>query len=230
MNIALEILLFTFTISFYLLGVRVYKRYSTPILNPLPFSIVLIVAMLLSTKVPLEVYQRAVYPIHWMLGPCTVILAVPLYKQFHLLKKNYKAVLSGIFVGSLSALISIAIMATLFKLGKPITLSLLPKSITTPIGFELSKMTGALTSLTVVTIVMTGITGVIIAPLVFKLFRIHHPIARGIALGTAAHAMGTSKALEFGEKEGAFAALSISIAGVSTILFVVIANLIYPFF
>ena len=152
------------------------------------------------------------------LGPATVILAVPLYKQLLLLKKNFVPIIIGISVGSVVSVISVILLSTVFNLDKEIIISLIPKSVTTPIGVEISNSLGGITGITVMAVILTGITGAIIAPTVCKIFKINNPVARGIGIGTASHAVGTSKALEIGETEGAMSSLSIGIAGLITVV------------
>ena len=152
-----------------------------------------------------------------MLTPATICLAIPLYEQMELLKKNVKIILVGILSGVLTSLCSILVMALLFGLSHAEYVTLLPKSVTTAIGIGISEELGGYVSITAAVIIVTGILGNVIADILFKVFRITEPIAKGIALGTASHAIGTAKAIELGETEGAMSSLSIVVAGILTV-------------
>lgn len=203
----------TFQLSLY-----IYKKTKFSLFNPLLISISLIIALLVGFNIPFEKFNKGGEIISFFLGPATVILAVPLYKQMELLKKHIHTIFIGIFSGVIASIISVISLAILFKLDKRLVLSLIPKSITTPVGMVLSENIGGIPSITVMLIITTGITGAIIAPFVFKILNIHNGIARGLAMGTASHALGTSKALEMGETEGAMSGLSIGISAVITVL------------
>ena len=202
----------------YEIGQIIYKKTKLPIFNPLLVAIVIVIALLKIFNIDFETYNQGGQFINMFLGPATVILAVPLYKQLSLLKKNFIPIVIGITVGCFVSVISIILLSKVFGLDNNIIISLLPKSVTTPIGIEISNSLGGVTGVTVLAIVITGITGAIIAPIVCKIFRITNPVARGIGIGTASHAVGTSKALEIGETEGAMSSLSIGIAGLMTVV------------
>ena len=202
----------------YEIGQMIYKKTKLPIFNPLLVAIVLVILFLKVFNIDFETYNQGGQFINMFLGPATVILAVPLYKQLSLLKKNFVPIIVGITVGCFISVLSIILLSKGFGLDNNIIISLLPKSVTTPIGIEISNSLGGVTGVTVLAIVITGITGAIIAPVVCKIFRITNPVARGIGIGTASHAVGTSKALEIGETEGAMSSLSIGIAGLITVV------------
>lgn len=202
----------------YEIGQIIYKKTKLPIFNPLLVAIVLVILFLKVFNIDFETYNQGGQFINMFLGPATVILAVPLYKQLSLLKKNFIPIIIGITLGCFISVISIILLSKGFGLDNNIIISLLPKSVTTPIGIEISNSLGGVTGVTVLAIVITGITGAIIAPVVCKIFRITNPVARGIGIGTASHAVGTSKALEIGETEGAMSSLSIGIAGLITVV------------
>lgn len=202
----------------YEIGQMIYKKTKLPIFNPLLVAIVLVILFLKVFNIDFETYNQGGQFINMFLGPATVILAVPLYKQLSLLKKNFIPIIVGITVGCFISVLSIILLSKGFGLDNNIIISLLPKSVTTPIGIEISNSLGGVTGVTVLAIVITGITGAIIAPVVCKIFRITNPVARGIGIGTASHAVGTSKALEIGETEGAMSSLSIGIAGLITVV------------
>ena len=156
--------------------------------------------------------------ISYLLTPATVCLAVPLYEQLSLLKKNFMAVAVGILSGVLASLVSVLALAKLFDLNHQQYVTLLPKSITTAIGMGVSEELGGLVTITVAVIVITGILGNVIAEFICKIFKIHEPIAKGLALGTASHAIGTAKAMEMGQIEGAMSSLAIAVAGLLTVI------------
>ncbi len=186
------------------------------------FSIVLIITVLVTFNIPYESYEVGGDLILKMLGPITVVLAVPLYQHHDKLKKHAFAILFGVIFGSLSALVSVYLFSLVLGLDMTLIKSLLPRSVTTPIGIASSEMIDGLVGLTVLSIVITGTFGAIIAEWVFKIFKIDEPIAKGVSLGTSAHAIGTGRAFEYGTLEGAMSGLSIAIAGVSTILWLLL--------
>ncbi|WP_146955513.1 LrgB family protein, partial [Clostridium butyricum] len=165
--------------------------------------------------------------ISFFLAPATVALALPLYKKFSLFKKNAIPILVGIICGSVSGIVTVISLAKLFHLSDDLTISLIPKSITTPIGMALAEQLGGLPSITVVAIIVTGIFGSIIGPFLDKIFKINDKVAMGIAMGNASHAVGTARAMELGETEGAMSSLTIAIAGIIT---VIIAPPLWNFF
>ena len=215
------------TILFFNLGVYIQKKTNKPMFNPLLLTIIGIIAFLSITKIPYESYKLGADCINYLLGPVTVVLAIPLYKQFDLLKKHFIEIIVGIVSGVLVSLGSILIIGKLTNANIDIINSLIPKSITTPMGLSLTNTLNGIESIAVVSIILTGILGAIMAPTIFKIGRIKHPVAKGIALGTSAHALGTTKALEIGEVEGAMSSLSIGVAGMITVIVVpIILNII----
>lgn len=215
------------TILFFNLGVYIQKKTNKPMFNPLLLAIIGIIAFLSITKIPYESYKSGADCINYLLGPVTVVLAIPLYKQFDLLKKHFIEIIVGIVSGVLVSLGSILIIGKLTNANIDIINSLIPKSITTPMGLSLTNTLNGIESIAVVSIILTGILGAIMAPTIFKIGRIKHPVAKGIALGTSAHALGTTKALEIGEVEGAMSSLSIGVAGMITVIVVpIILNII----
>jgi len=207
-------------LAFYNIGLFIQKKAKKPIFNGLLICIILIILFLKITNIPYESFKIGADIMNFMLGPVTVVLAVPLYRQFDLFKKHFKEILIGIVVGVVTSFIIITIIGKLTLTNNDIVYSILPKSITTPMGISLVNALGGVESITVVCIIATGIFGNILGDLVLKIGKITHPVSKGIALGTAAHAMGTSKALEMGEVEGAMSSLSIGICGVLTVMLV----------
>lgn len=204
----------------YIIGMWLKKKLGWGILNPLLIAVILVIALLVGTGIPYAEYNKGASYISYFLTPATVCLAIPLYKQLELLKKNFAAVVIGITSGVLASAASIFIMSMLFKLDHVYYVSLLPKSITTAIGMGVSEEAGGIVTITIVSIILTGIFGNIIGEAWFRLVKIKEPIAKGLALGTASHAIGTAKALELGEVEGAMSSLSIAVAGLMTVVVV----------
>lgn len=208
------------TILFFNIGIYIQKKTNKPIFNPLLIAILGIILFLSITKIPYESYKLGVDRINFFLGPVTIVLAVPLYKQFDLFKKYLLEILIGISCGVVVSFISIKLIGHFTNADVDIINSLIPKSITTPMGISLTKTLNGVEAITVVSIILTGILGAIISPIVFKIGKINNPVAKGIALGTSAHALGTTKALEMGEVEGAMSGLSIGISGIITVILI----------
>ena len=215
------------SLAAYGVGVFLRSRWKFALFNPLLVAIVLVVAFLVFFQIDYATYMEGARYISYLLTPATVCLAVPLYQQFSLLKKNAKAVLLGIAAGTLASLCVILGLCVLFHLDHTMYVTLLPKSITTAIGIGVSEELGGIQSLTVVVIIITGVLGNIFAELICKVFRITDPIAQGVGIGTSTHAVGTARAMEMGEIQGAMSGLSIVVAGLMT---VVLANLFAVFY
>ena len=198
------------------IGVLISQKFKYSFLNPLLIGNILIVGFLLITGVSLESYNVGGDYISVMLSPATVVLAVPLYRQIQKLRQFWKPILAGIFAGSITAMTCVIAAGKFLGLTKVLTLSLLPKSVTIPMGSVISEQIGGIPSVTIIAITVTGITGAVTAPAVCKFCRIKHKVAQGIAIGTASHALGTTRAMEMGEVQGAMSSLSIGIAGLFT--------------
>lgn len=201
----------------YGLGALLRKRFKSPLINPLLISIILTIPVLLLLHIDYETYYSGAQYLSWLLTPATVALAVPLYEQFELLKHNAAAIIAGIIAGVLSSLGSVLGLAVLFGFSHEEYITFLPKSITTAIGMGVSEELGGIVPITAGVIIITGVLGNILGELVLKLFRIKEPVAKGIALGTSAHAIGTAEAMELGEAEGAMSSLSIAVSGIITV-------------
>lgn len=202
------------------IGILINRKTRSALLNPLLLAIVLVIGVLLTFKIPIESYNKGGSFILFFLGPATVVLAVPLFRQVDLLKKNIIPILGGITAGSITSILSVILLSRLFRVDLSVAVSMLPKSVTTAIGMEISKQIGGITSLSVAVIVLTGISGAVIGPAVCRLFRIRDEIAVGVSIGTASHAVGTSKAMELGETQGAMSGLSVGIAGLITVILI----------
>lgn len=206
------------SLAAYEIGLLLKKKFKLAVLNPLLIGTICVMAVLSLLHVEYSHYSKSADCISYLLTPATVCLAVPLYRQLTLLKNNIKAVAGGIASGVLASLVSVFLLAKLFGLNHEQYVTLLPKSITTAIGLGISEELGGIPTITVAVIIVTGILGNVIAEFVFKLFRIEEPIAKGLALGTASHAIGTAKAMETGEVEGAMSSLAIAVAGLVTVI------------
>lgn len=187
----------------YEIGVLIKKKLKLAIFNPLLISIALIIVFLLVFHIKYNVYESGAQYLSYFLTPATVALAVPLYEQIEPLKKNWKAVVAGILSGALTSALCVLAVALIFQLDHKQYVTLLPKSITTAIGMGLSEELGGIVTITVAVIVVTGVIGNMFAESICKLFHITDPVAKGIGIGSASHAMGTAKAMEMGEIEGA---------------------------
>lgn len=202
----------------YEIGLFLKKKFNNGIFNPLLISILFVMAALVIFKVDFQSYNDGAKYLSYLLTPATVCLAIPLYEQLDLLKNNFKAIIIGIFSGVAASLISVFLFALLFQFTHEQYVTLLPKSITTAIGMGISEELNGIVTITVAVIIVTGILGNILAEVICKIFNIHEPIAKGIAIGTSSHAIGTAKAMEMGEIEGAMSGLAIAVAGLFTVI------------
>ncbi len=208
----------TLSLVVYMLGCWLKKKTGLALFNPLLLSIIVTILVLIAGKVDYDTYNEGAKYLSWFLTPATVSLAIPLYEQLTLLRKNFKAVMAGILSGVLSSLVVILILSVLLGLSHMEYVTLLPKSITTAIGMGVAEELDGYVTITVAAIVTTGVLGNMLAEPILKLFRITEPIARGVALGSSAHAIGTAKAMEMGDIEGAMSSLSIAVAGLLTVV------------
>lgn len=206
------------SIGSYELGIWIHKKFKLAVFNPLLLSIAAVILFLVLFQVRYETYAYGAEYLSYFLTPATVCLAVPLYEQVELLKKNVAAILAGIFAGALTSACCVLLLSVLFHLSHQEYVTLLPKSITTAIGMGVSEELGGIVTITVAVIIITGVIGNVTAETVCRLLRIQDPLAKGIAIGSAAHAVGTAKAMEMGEIEGAMSSLSIAVSGVITVL------------
>ena len=211
----------------YEIGAFLRKKTKKTFMNPLLISIVLVIVFLLVFDIEYENYNRSAQYISYLLTPATVSLAIPLYRQIELLKKNIWAILIGISSGVLTSLVCVLLLSLIFGLSHAEYVTLLPKSITAAIGMVVSEELGGYATITVAIIAVTGILGNMVAESVCKFIRIKSPIARGLAIGTSSHAAGTSKAMEMGQIEGAMSSLAIVIAGLLTVVLAPIFSMFY---
>ncbi len=206
------------SLTAYEAGLLIKRKFKSALLNPLLIGTACVMAVLLLLKIEYKHYYESAKYISYLLTPATVCLAVPLYQQIELLKKNLKAVAVGITAGVFTSLLGVFLLSKLFALNHVQYVTLLPKSITTAIGMDVSRDLGGIEAITVAVIIITGILGNMSAEFICKIFKIHEPVAKGLAIGTASHAIGTAKAMEIGEIEGAMSSLAIAVAGLMTVL------------
>ena len=217
MNNLLETSLFagvSISLVSYMIGLALKKKFKLGIFNPLLISIIFTIVILVCANVDYETYNKGAVYLSWFLTPATVCLAIPLYEQWQLLKRNFKAVILGISAGVLTSLCTVLILAKLMKMTHREYVTLLPKSITTAIGMGVSEELGGYVTITVAVIVVTGVLGNIFG----ELIKITEPISKGLALGASSHAIGTAKAIEMGEIEGAMSSLAIAVTGILTVV------------
>ncbi len=207
------------SIGAYAVGLWVNRKLRSPLANPLFIAIALVIAVLLVFHIPLEHYQSGAGLISLFLGPATASLALAIHRRMDVLRRNLLPVLCGTAVGAAVSMGSVWGLSRLFGLGDELTFTLLPKSVTTPIAMELSRQHGGIVPVTVAAVVFTGILGAVFAPLLLRLFRVKDPVEAGLAIGTASHAVGTTKALELGETEGAMSGIAIGLAGLFTVVY-----------
>lgn len=211
-GIALSIVAFS-------IGVWIQKKTGLVICNPLIIAIVLVSGVLLLFQIPYESYNEGGSIINMFLAPATSCLAVSVYTRLELLKKNWLPILAGCVAGSLTSMGSVFLLCRLFGLDEAMTYSLLPKSVTTPIAVGIAESHGGISSITVAAVILTGIMGSILAPFLIRIFRVKDSMTAGLAIGACSHAVGTSKAIEIGETEGAMSGLAIGICGIVTVVF-----------
>lgn len=207
----------TLSLVAYLIGTLLKKKFKLGIFNPLLISIVVSIVVLVVGKVDYYTYNEGAKYLSWLLTPATVCLAVPLYEQWGLLLKNFKAVMLGLVAGTITSLTTVLVLALICGLSYEEYVTLLPKSITTAIGMGVSEELGGYVTITVAVIIITGVLGNIFGELICKIFKIDEPISKGLAFGASSHAIGTAKALEIGEVEGAMSSLAIAVSGILTV-------------
>ena len=211
------------TLLFFALGLALKKKFNWALLNPLLVASALTIALLLVLDIDYDSYNASASCLSYLLTPATVCLAVPLYQNLSILRKNIAAILCGIFSGVVANIALMLLLAVAFGLSHQQYITLLPKSITTAIGMGVSQELGGTVSLTIAVIILTGIFANISAEFVFRLFRVKDPVAMGVALGTAGHAIGTSKATELGKTEGAVSSLAIAVTGLISVVMITLA-------
>jgi predicted murein hydrolase (TIGR00659 family) len=207
---------FAITIVIFLLAVTMYRRTKSMLLNPVLWTVALLIVLLQVLKTEYKTYMQGGEVIAFFLGPSVVALGVLMYDKYELLKKHALAIAASITIGGIAGMVSVAVLAILLRSSHAIVMTLVPKSVTTPIAIKISATLGGLESLTAAVVIAVGIFGAMLGPWMFDRFGFHHPIARGLALGTAAHGMGTAQANEEGTLQGAAAALGMCLNGLLT--------------
>ena len=211
----------------YELGMLLKKKFGLPIFNPLLISIAVVIVFLAVFDINYQNYNDGAKYLSYLLTPATVCLAIPLYEQIEKLKSNWKAIVAGIVSGIISCVLCVYAFSLIFGLTHEQYVTLLPKSITTAIGMDVSTELGGITTITVAVIIITGVFGNIVGEPICKLFHITEPVAKGVGMGSSAHAIGTAKAMEMGEVEGAISSLSIAVTGLLTVIAASIAANLY---
>ena len=212
----LELTSVLLTLLAYQAGVWLQKKTGSPVCNPILVAVALVLLFMAATGLDNSAYQGANVRLSWLMTPATVCLAIPMYAQFQVLRRNLRAVGLGVACGALSCLAVVLAFAAVFGFDRELTISLLPKSVTSAIGVPLSTLSGGIPSLTTAAIILTGILAAVLGPALCRLFRLEDEISRGVAFGTAGHVIGTSKANELSALTGAVSSLSLVVAGLLT--------------
>ena len=215
------------TLAAFRIGQLCQAKWKMPLFNPTLIGMVLVILFLMVTKMDIGVYKAGASTISWLMTPATIALAIPMYEQFQALKKNLAAIVAGVAAGAVSCLLIILAGGLLLKFDTALLISLMPKSVTTAIGVSLSEMFGGMGAVTTAAIIVTGITANMMGLTFCKMFRITHPVAQGVAFGTAGHVIGTAKASEVNPLTGAVSSLSLVVAGLLTaVLFPVMTSFV----
>ena len=220
------------TLITFVLFKKLSDKVKSSLLNPLVLSLIFIIVFLETFKIPYENYYNGAEIFNTMIIPATVALAIPLYKNFNLLKKYYKEILFSIGFSTLVLTSLLAVSMALLDVDKEILSSVLPKSVTTAIAVGVSEQIQGIQAITIIMVIICGNIGAVFGELIFDIFHIHHPIAQGISLGTTSHAVGTSKAIELGEIQGSMSGLAIIVTGLFTvglapIIYMIVAKIFY---
>ena len=205
-------------IATYLIGVWVQKKTGWMLANPLLIAVLLSVGVILLLDVPFEWFNRGGSIIQMMLGPVTALLALGVYNQRAVLKEYFVPVLAGCFAGSVTSIVSVVGLCRVFGVDKAVAAALMPKSCTTPIALSIAESHGGLAAIAAFAVLIAGVTGALCAPLFSKWFGIKDPVAQGLATGACSHALGTTKAREMGELQGAMSSIAIGICGMISVV------------
>lgn len=221
-----EIFILTLVIGVYLLAVWLYRKTRLTLLNPLLVSIPVLVAIIHVLDIPYESFEKGSRIITFMLGPTVVVLGYLLYEQVAHLRENALSIITSVFVGCVTGILSVIFIARYFGADHALIVSLEPKSVTTPIAMSIAEKSGGIPSIAAVVVIVVGIFGGIVGPFVLERLGINSKIARGLALGSAAHGLGTARAMELGTIEGAISGLAIGVMGIMTAILVPIIEMI----
>ena len=215
------------TLLAYRAAAAIQKKFRSPLLNPILVAVILVLGFLGLSGMELSVYQSGVSYLSWLITPATVCLAISMYEQFQILRKNTGLILAGVAAGAISCLLIVLGLCLLMNFDRSLTVSLLPKSVTTAIGVPLSQMAGGLSPITTAAIILTGIVANVLGPGLCRLFRLTDEVAQGAAFGTSGHIVGTAKATELSPLTGAVSSFSLVVAGLLTaIVLPVLTNFI----
>jgi len=207
----------TLTLAAFQAGSWIYRRAGlNPLCNPVLLAVLAIVAILVATGTTYSRYFEGAQFVHFLLGPATVALAIPLYRQFERVRRSAFAILVSLLMGSMTAALSAVLLVRLFGGGRDTMISMAPKSVTAPVAMGISEQLGGLPSLTAVLVILTGILGAMLGPPLLNLLGIRDWAARGLAIGTASHGIGTARALQVNEVAGAFAGLAMGLNALAT--------------
>ena len=206
----------TLTVAAYVLGMKIQKKSGLVICNGLVLAALMIIALLTVFHIPYEDYYVGGSMVNLFLSPATVCVAMSVYAKRDVLKRNLVPVLVGCTVGAAASVLSVWALCRAFGLDKALTASLLPKSVTTPIATAISQSHGGIVSITAVAVIFTGILGSLCAPLMMRLLRVKDPVEAGLGIGACSHALGTAKAIELGQTEGAMSGIAIGLCGIVT--------------
>ena len=224
----LELTSVLLTLLAYQAGAWLQKKTKSPVCNPILVGVVLVLVFMALTGLENSTYQSSLVRLSWFMTPATVCLAIPMYQQVQVLKKHWKAMVAGIAAGALSCLIMVLVWAVVLRFDRELTISLLPKSVTSAIGVPLSSLNGGIQSITTAAIILTGILASVLGPMLCKLFRLEDELSRGVAFGTAGHVIGTAKASEFSPLTGAVSSLSLVTAGLLTAMVLPVFSALIP--
>ncbi len=206
------------------IGSLLFNKFKTPVLNPLLFAIICCVALIKCGVITYDKYMSDTAILSSLLPSATALLAVNIYKQLKTVKKYAAAILISCFAGSLTSILSVIGLCKIFGVDKTLEASFIAKSCTTPIALDISVMNGGMEGITVISVICTGIVGAVLAPSLAKLFKVKSPVAEGLAIGTCSHVIGTTKAVEIGEIQGALSGVAIGICGLITVILVTFFN------
>lgn len=206
------------TVAAYRIGLLLNKKTHMALFNPLLIAEIIIISILFIVGIPVEAYNEGGMLINMFLSPITAILAVSIYKEREKIKKHLASIISGTLVSSVTSILTIILLSEVLKVSEEIKYSLVPKSVTTPIAIAISGQLGGIESLTVTSLLVTGILGNVLAPFLIKLFHVKSRTASGVAIGAASHVVGTSKAFELGEDIGSISSIALSFSGIITAL------------
>jgi predicted murein hydrolase (TIGR00659 family) len=207
------------TLIAYMIGIAINRKFKKAFLNPILIAIIIIISIICIFDIPQDVYFAGGDIITLFLGPATAVLALSVYRERRLLREHFLAIILGTAMGSIASVGSIICLGKVLDIDTVTIASLIPKSVTTPIAMAVSSSIGGITAITVFAVIITGIIGGIFAPCFVAMFKIKHPVAKGVAIGSCSHALGTVKAIEMGEDIGAMSGISIAFSGFFTVIF-----------